>query len=86
MGKRTRKSGDAASRAFSQLFCPDRETIRKVRMLELLKMQLKVVAELIKLNFCVSLKTNILTLKVQSLIGGDTLTNRSNLNNTIPVV
>lgn len=55
-------------------------------MLELLKMQLKVVAELIKPNFCVSLKTNILTLKVQSLIGGDTLTNRSNLNNTVPAV
>ena len=55
-------------------------------MLELLKMQLKVEAELIKQNFRVSLKTNILTLKVQSLIGGDTLTNRNNLNNTVRAV
>ena len=55
-------------------------------MLELLKMQLKVVAELIKPNFCVSLKTNKLTLKVQSLIGRDTLTNRSNVNNTVCAV
>lgn len=55
-------------------------------MLVLLKVQLKVVPELIKSNFCFSLKTNILTLKVQSLIGGDTSTNRSNLNNTVRAV